>query len=214
MKHLVFNTLLIGTIAIGMAVSARASVSYNLTGSGFTSPTAGTIIDSNDDIFQLVYDDSGSSPETVATFPTNIAYGTITMECVGSCTSPVTDTFGSFTVVIDVNDTTDGGTGQFIGTSAGGTVTFTPGAPSTSSSTIQIDWQAPTTLSGAGFGNNTFTVQSFTPVEPLTFNSGVSPIFGTVDETAGTTSATPEPPTMALLGIGLLGLGWRRAAKA
>src|SRR5580658_6293936 len=110
MKHLVFNALLIGTIAVTMAVSARASVSYNLNGSGFTLPTAGDIITSNDDIFQLVYSDAGSSPATVATFPTNIAYGTITMECVGTaCTSPVTDTFGGFTIVIDVNDLTDGG---------------------------------------------------------------------------------------------------------
>src|SRR5271170_3484384 len=153
MKHLVFNALLIGTIAVGMAVSAHASVSYNLTGSGFTTSTTST-----DDLFQLVYDTAGSSPETISTFPTNVAYGTITMECVSTCSSPTTDTFASFTIVIDVNDSTDGGSGQFVGTSTAGTVTFTPGAPATSSSTISINW-APTTLSGAGFGNNTFTVQ-------------------------------------------------------
>src|SRR5271170_1911113 len=131
MKHLVFNTLLIGTIAVGMAVSARASVSYDLGGSGFTSPTTGSTLLSTDGLFELLYSTAGSSPNTATTFPTNLTYGTVQLECVSDCTTG--DIFPAFTIVVEVNDDTDLGVGHFTGTSSGGIV-------STTSSNLSINW--------------------------------------------------------------------------
>jgi hypothetical protein len=202
MKHIVFNALLISAVAVGTAMSAHAAVTYNLTGSGFTAPTSGAFITSTGGDFELVYSLVGSSPETETTFPSNITYGTLSLVCVQNCASSPSDSFGAFTIVIDVNDTTDSANGSFTGKSSGGSVT-------NNSSTVLINWQSPTSVP---LGSHTFTVFSPTPIVPLTQNGGVSTIFGTVDESIS--ASTPEPSTLALMGIGLLGLGWRRAAKS
>src|SRR5579862_260882 len=184
MKHSVFNALLMGTIAVGMAVSARASVSYNLTGSGFTSGIP-TSIDSSDGLFELLYSTSGSSPNTVNPSPTsNVTYGTLTLECLTSC--PGSSTFLPFVIVVDITDTTDGATGHFTGSSGGGTV-------SNSSSSIVINWSplqlgfGNTNADTGSFGPTQFAISSFTGVVPPSFNSGVIPISGTVTEEVVTT---------------------------
>lgn len=199
---------------------------YDLTGSGFVSSTpSGYVVDLNTldpssgftSNFALDYSLPGGGPLfDVSTFPSNISYGTLTLDCL-SCTSPgvvYSAIFPAFTVDITVTDTTNSATGTFVGASSGGAVSYCvsncPGdlntAQSVGSSNISISW-SPSTLSGAGttgnFGPNSFNIDSPTGVVDPTTNAGVSTIQGSIDQA----SAVPEPATLAIAGAALLSLG-------
>jgi hypothetical protein len=64
--------------------------------------------------------------------PSNIDLGDFLLVC-PTCTGAQTTMFPSFTFDLMVTDTTDNATGEFVGTSTGGTV-------SSNSSTITINW--------------------------------------------------------------------------
>ncbi len=143
-----------------------------------------------------------------ASAPSNINFGDFLLTCTG-CLSGTT-IFGAFTFDLVVSDTTDGATGMFVGTSAGGNITE-------SSSTVQVNWQPPSII-GPGTTNastGSFGSTYFDMVSPVTLivapNSGTPPGDSTVN---GQVGSVPEPATFGLIGGALIGLGLLRRKKS
>jgi hypothetical protein len=217
-RRLIQATSITGVAIFMMAVSASAtqiSFNTNTTGTEFTASSGGTISggglilsDSTGDAATLTY---LANTGTTVTVPTNIDFGNFILAC-PSCTTSAGGTFGAFTFDIIVDDTSDGATGKFIGTSSGGTFT-------SNSSTISINWsttsQPPVQL-GAGavnaltgnFGQTYFTINTTSAI--VAPNQGVSPGETTIQ---GFVSSIPEPGTLGLAGAALLGLGMLRRKK-
>jgi len=144
-------------------------------------------------------------PETLIGTPTNINYGEFNLTCTG-CTNTIPGsagaTFAPFTFDVYVTDDTDGGVGEFIGTSAAGGTVYND------SSTIQIVWTPAQVGPGASgaiglttFNTTYFQIYTPTPIVAQNTNSGIT----TVQGFAGSTLA-PEPATMAMAGGLLMGL--------
>lgn len=201
-----------------MAASASATQithNTNTAGTEFTLTTGGTISgaglilsDSSGDAATLTYEpNTGTTTGT----PSNIDFGNFVLSCL-SCTTTSGGVFGAFTFDLIVDDTTDGATGEFIGTSTGGNFT-------SNSSTISIDWSTtampPTQLGPGAFnaktGNFATTYFTITPTTGIVApNSGAVPGETTVQ---GSINATPEPATLGLIGGSLLGLGLLRRKR-
>ena len=141
--------------------------------------------------------------------PSNVNFGSFLLSC-ATCTNSQDTVFNAFTFDLIIDDTTDGATGEFVGTSSGGTVSL-------NSSNIQVNWQAPYIIgpgtvnaSTGNFGNTTFDM-----ISPTTLigapNSGSTPGTSSV---SGQVTSTPEPTTFALIGGALFGVGLRGRKKA
>lgn len=144
---------------------------------------------------------------SVSGTPSNIDLGDFVLTC-PTCGTTQSTFYSGFTFDLVVTDTTDGGaTGEFVGTSSGGTV-------SSNSSTIDITWSTvpvnsldlgpgtSNSLSG-NFGITRFTISN--PTQIVAINSGSNQGETTVQ---GTVSSGPEPATFSMMGGGLLlGLG-------
>lgn len=140
--------------------------------------------------------------------PSNINLGDFLLVC-PTCSTTQTTIFSSFTFDLVVNDTTDGATGEFIGTSIGGVVSST-------SSTVQINWQNPLKM-GPGTNNiltGNFKSTYFDMVSPTSLvvapNSGTPPGDTTIQ---GQVGSIPEPATVGMIGGSLIGLALLRLKK-
>jgi hypothetical protein len=210
MKCLIQNASIAGVAVFMMAASASAA------GISYTTNSAGTLFATgNIGINNLTLDSSGGQASTLvftpnassaSGFPSNIDLGDFLLTCT-TCTTAQTTIYSGFTFDLVVFDTTDNATGEFEGTSSGGTV-------SSNSSTIDIDWSplslGPGTsnaLTGS-FKNTQFTTTIFTGI--VAPNSGTPPGDTSVQ---GTVSSAPEPATFGLIGCGLLGFGLLRRKK-
>jgi hypothetical protein len=209
-----FQTILrTGVAVLTMLGSARASTIISYTTNAAGTEFVGGV---NSDVLKSV---SGQNATLAFTpnassdtgFPSGIDLGDFLLVC-ATCTTNQDTNFGGFTFDLIVTDTTDGATGEFIGTSTGGTV-------SSNSSTIQIDWTEPPGLQlGPGMSyalSGSFNDTDFDLVSPVTLivapNSGNPPGDTRVQ---GQVNSTPEPTTFVLTAGVLLGLGMIRRRKS
>jgi hypothetical protein len=207
-KSKVFKAAWMPTVALLLAAHANAGTIIN-----YTTNAAGTEFVGG--INSLTLNSTGGVAATI-TFtpnttsgtgvPSNINLGDFLLVCM-TCTTNQTTLFSAFTFDLVVSDTTDGATGEFVGTSSGGTV-------SSNSSTVQVNWQSPTSI-GPGTLNaltGDFSSTVFSMVSPITLinapNSGTPQGDTTVN--GQVTSGAPEPATFALIGGALFGLGLLR----
>jgi hypothetical protein len=153
-------------------------------------------------------------PPTPVGTPSGISYGGFTLSCPACSTQTVGTgaTFAAFSFNLVVTDSTDGATGVFVGTSAGGNVW-------SDASQIVISW-LPATLgpgannaSSGNFGATTFQIVSPTViVAPNTGDpAGFTSVTGFVDTQVST--VVPEPSTFATLGASLLVVGLYRRRR-
>ncbi len=192
-----------------MAATASADeilFATNGLGTGFT--TGGLTLNSSGGTGAATLTFTPNGGTTVGT-PTFIDLGDFMLTCsdCGTTGSGTGDaTFSLFTFDLVVTDTTDGATGEFIGTSIGGAVY-------SDSSDVSIDWSpvqlGPGTnnaLNGTNFGPTSFTISN--PTLIVAPNSGTPAGDTTVQGTLASQndSTVPEPATMALVGGAIIGL--------
>lgn len=141
--------------------------------------------------------------------PSNINYGNFNLVC-DTCSTQAIGAgsfFSAFTFNMIVTDETDGATGMFLGSSSGGSVW-------SDVSQINITW-APLQL---GPGTNNALTGDFdgtkflitTPTGIVAPNSGTIVGQTTVQGYVDTVNPIPEPSTLGMLGVALLGLGFLR----
>jgi hypothetical protein len=189
-----------------MAASASAtSITFNTNsaGTGFNGTSSLTLNSSGGVSSTLVFAPDGPS---LIGIPTSVNLGTFTLACPSCTTLPGTGSFfNPFTFNLVVTDSSDGGTGTFVGTSTGGAVYK-------NLSGLTINW-APlvlgpgtTNASSGSFGPTSFTTTIFTAI--VAPNSGQDVGESTVQGFVN--SSVPEPVTFGLIGSGLLLLGLLR----
>lgn len=192
------------------ASASAATVTFNTTatgsaGTGFNSSGSLSLNQSSDVTATLGFVADANASVGV---PSGINFGNFTLAC-ASCTTlsgGVGASFGAFTFDMVITDVTDGATGTFVGTSAGGSVYL-------DQSTIVIAW-APAQIgtgtnhaSSGSFGSTFFTTTPFTIIVNPT--SGAQIGSTTVQGALGG-SGVPEPATLSLVGGALLGLAFLR----
>ncbi len=195
-----------------MAASANASIIYSTDLSATQFSGGGLVLDSSGG--------TGGASATLTFVPlgdttvgtSNISYGDFILTCTNCSTQTegtADATFSAFTFDLYVDDTSDNAVEEFVGTAQ-----FAEESPIgivySDSSNISIAW-APTQIgpgpatgtgSSGDFGTTYFTIFTPTPIVAPSSNGGDT----TVQGTSGSSSAVPEPATMALVGSAFIGL--------
>jgi hypothetical protein len=208
-KRLAQVVSITGLAALMMVGSASAAgITYTTSGAGgawiANDPVTGelTLKDTSGQTATIVFTPNSASNTGI---PSNIDLGDFDLTC-ATCTTLAGGQgafFAAFTFDLIVTDSTDGATGEFVGTSNSGTVY-------SDSSTIDIIWSpltlGPNTVNAmtGNFGATSFTITS--PTQIVGANSGTPA--GDTSVQAFVSGATPEPATLPLIGGGLMALGF------
>lgn len=200
---------------VALAASASAAnitFNTNAAGTGFNSGASLTLNSSAGVSATLVFTPDS---DTSTGIPSNVNLGEFTLSCLTCSTQAggIGSSFNPFTIDLVVTDVTDGGAqGKFVGTSTGGTVF-------SDVSQLTVNWAplvlGPGTLNASfgDFGQTIFSTTVFTgivaPNSGTTLPNGVSTVQGLVSSTS-----VPEPTTVGLVGLSLLGLGMLRRKPA
>jgi hypothetical protein len=199
--------------AVGIAIFTMAAdastITYNTNAPGteFVSPTTGLTLNSSSGLAATLTFLPDSN--IAVGVPSNINFGIFTLDCPGCLTDEQSSaTFNAFTFDLVITDPSDGGaTGEFVGTSPGGSVAF-------NSSTVTIDWSplqlGPGTndaLTG-NFGSTFFNITTSSRIVAPNSgaNVGQTTVQGALDSEATGINTVPEPGTWGLIGTGMIGL--------
>ena len=192
--------------ALASSVAMANSITYNTnqSGTGFNNTSVLILNSAFGAPGELTLTPNGG---TTSGTPSNIDLGDLLVSCTGCSTQALGggSIFTSFTVDLEVQDTSDGATGIFVGSSSGGQVFSDLSNISISWSPLQLGPGASGAPGTGNFGTTDFTIQSPTLIVGL--NSGTPAGDTTIQGTVDTFSGTPEPATMALMGGALIGLG-------
>ncbi len=197
--------LTMGVVFVMAASASAGTITYNTSaaGSEFVLPSVGlTLSSTSGDAGTITFTPITSAAISI---PSNISLGEFKITCATCTASGGASTFGSFTFDLVFTDVTDGATGEFVGTSAGGTVSY-------NSSSIDIVWAplvlGPGTINAltGNFGATYVTTTTPTPIVALNTNTGTTSVQGYM-------GSSPEPATLSLIGGGLVGLGLLRRKR-
>ncbi|MGB9456325.1 MAG: PEP-CTERM sorting domain-containing protein [Bryobacteraceae bacterium] len=188
-----------------MSVTAGAStIVYDTSDSPLTMFTSGgLVLDSTGGAAAtLTYDPLA---DTSVGTPSNINLGDFDLVCptCGTQASGLGTAFGAFTLDLVVTDDTDHATGEFVGTSSGGSVWSDVSQISITWSPLQVGPGMTDALTG-DFGTTLFTISSPTLIVAPNSGAGVTTLEGTVN--AVSVAGVPEPATMAMVGGAFVGL--------
>ena len=184
----------LAVLAVATIGSAgAATIQYNTTGSTFVSSGTSTLtVVSGTNTLTLAFNALGNSSVTV---PSGISYGFLDVSYSGA--AGVTITVPAFQLNLHINNVTDGKTGIFAVTSAGGTV-------SAAQDTVVVSFAPIPLIVGTA---------SFTANSPLNLVSDATLAGQTSFQGGVNLTGVPEPGTMFLLGAGLLGIGFTARKK-
>lgn len=200
-----------GATILIMAASASASTitySTNAAGTGF----GGSTLTLNSNVGAAATLTFMPDVNITTGVPSNVNFGNFTLVCPNCSTQAIAagSHFNAFTFNLIITDVTDSATGQFVGSSTGGTVFSDVSQLTVNWAPLQLGPGSSNAMTG-NFGSTIFSTTVFTGI--VAPNSGEIPGQSTVQGFVSS-SAVPEPATLSLVsGALLLGLGVMRRKK-
>ena len=195
---------------VALATSASAAtITYNTNaaGTGFNGGASLTLSNSSGLAASTVVFTPNS--DTTTGVPSNVNFGDFKLACI-TCTTQqggVGSFYNAFTIDLVITDVTDGGAkGKFVGTSTGGQVYSDLSQLTVNWSPLIIGPGTTNAISG-NFGTTTFSTTVFTGI--VAPNSG-TPLGTSTVQGLVTSTTVPEPTTIGLVGLSLIGLGMFR----